>query len=147
MSAYTFKHIESALITLLRTTLGIIFVWLGLLKVAGYQPSILGMDSLPYFAASGGGLVFGIVEALIGILLLANIILWVTELLLVVYLVGTLLVLLAAPQILFAAGFPQLTAVGELVLKNVAVGIAGIGVLVHEQRQRQLSQKGDAQTE
>lgn len=131
-----YKHTEAVAITVLRSLLGVLFLWLGLLKLASFGPAAMGLDTLPYFGVTGTQMPFGLLEAVIGLLLLVNVLLTTTELLLLVYMLGAALVLAAVPELAFTQGFPQLSTLGELILKNLALGIAGISLLVHEKRQQ-----------
>lgn len=129
------EHIENVVITTLRATLGVMFGWLGLLKIAGYAPVLASIGgSVPYFGIDGGVVIFGILEAVIGLLLLVNVFWRLAEPLLIIYMLGTAVVFVVIPSAVFRPEFPLLSAFGELLLKNLALGVAGIVVMIHENR-------------
>lgn len=119
----------------LRAVLGVIFVWLGLLKVAGYAPVVSSVNTnIPYFGLASGEAFFGVLEIVIGILLLVNMFWRLAEPLLIVYMVGVAIVFFVLPSAVFLPEFPVFSVMGELLIKNVALGIAGVVVMVHENR-------------
>lgn len=126
--------------TLLRVSIGVIFLWFGLLKMGGYDPvfDMVG-GTFPYFASSNGILILGIAESLIGVLLLANVFPVIVHGALIVHLVGTFFAFAATPNAMFAPQFPILTLAGEFMFKNITLAVSGILVLIHERR-RSLSE-------
>lgn len=134
------QHTENSVITTLRAILGVIFMWLGLLKTAGYAPVISGINgSIPYFGLAGGGAILGMLEIAIGVLLLINIFWRLAEPLLIVYMIGVAVVFFVSPAAVFSPEFPVFSALGELLAKNIVLGIAGVVVMVHENRRLQKS--------
>lgn len=135
MNDQDLRFVEDNVVTLLRFSIGVIFIWLGLLKVGGYNPVFHVVDgTFPYFATPDGTLILGLAESLIGVLLLANVWPVIVHGALIVHLLGTLLAFAATPSVMFAPQFPILTLVGEFVFKNTALAVSGILVLIHERR-------------
>lgn len=129
------EHTENVVVTTLRATLGVVFGWLGLLKIAGYAPILESIGgSVPYFGISGGVVIFGVLEAIIGLLLFINMFWRLAEPLLIVYMIGTAIVFFVIPSAVFRPEFPLFSGVGELLVKNIALGVAGIVVMIHENR-------------
>lgn len=129
------QHAENVVIATLRATLGVIFMWLGLLKIAGYAPVFSGIGGgIPYFGFEGGVMVFGVLEGVIGLLLIVNVFWRLAEPLLGIYMLGTAVVFVVLPSAVFRPEFPLLSGFGELVIKNLVLGVAGIVVMIHENR-------------
>ncbi|MBM3256714.1 MAG: hypothetical protein FJY98_00055 [Candidatus Liptonbacteria bacterium] len=128
---------EERLVTILRWTLGIIFIWFGILKIAGFNPVFDLIHSVTPFLASGTGLILlGSFEAGIGMLLLLNHFLFLTHLLLLGHLAGTFLTFIMGPEVIFSPYFPVLSLSGEFVVKNITLVMAGLLVLMHEVKKR-----------
>jgi putative oxidoreductase len=115
---------------IIRISLGIVFVWFGLLKVAGVSPVFDLASHVVYWLppelfvpllgileiAIGAGLMLG--KGLRGVLAL-----------LFLQLAGTFLVLLIWPEAAFQGGNPLfLTTEGEFVIKNLVLIAAGLAV-------------------
>lgn len=116
----------------LRLSLGLIFFWFGILKVFGYNPVYdLVYAVHPILVTATGNFLLGAVEALIGLLLLINVLPRVTHIVLVVHLLGTFLTFLTAPELMFDPHFPVLSLAGEFVFKNVTLAMAGLVVLAY----------------
>lgn len=130
------KKYEDYLVTILRLSIGLIFVWFGLLKVFGYNPvfDLIYHSAFPVFAADTGLIVLGVIETIIGILLFVNRALMVTHVVLLLHLLGTFSTFVFGWQVVFTPHFPVLSLGGEFVVKNMALAIAGLVVLVHESR-------------
>jgi len=114
----------------LRVALGIVFLWFGSLKVAGYDPvfSII-KAGFPLLATHTGTIVLGSFEVLIGLGLITNILPQLTALALGLHMLGTLSVFVMAPSLMFAPHFPILTLEGEFVFKNIVFVASGLVVL------------------
>jgi uncharacterized membrane protein YkgB len=129
------RRYEENLIILLRLGLALIFIWFGLLKVAGYNPVAALISSVSPFLASGIGLtLLGIFETLIGIGLLANRARLLVHTLLVLHLAGTFLTFFTDLSIVFVPHFPILSLDGEFVIKNLVLATAGLLVLLHQSK-------------
>ena len=120
----------STSITLLRTCLGIVFVWFGALKVAGHSPvEALVIQTVPWIDPSLLLPGLGAWEILVGLGLLTRVALRTTLFLFWLQMAGTLLVLLLRPDLAFQHGNPfLLTTEGEFVIKNLVLVSAGIVV-------------------
>jgi putative oxidoreductase len=128
---------KELLIVALRISLGLIFLWFGLLKAFGYNPVFDLVNGVhPLLATPVGNTVLGVIEALIGLLLLTNIYPFATHLVLIVHLIGTFLTFVTAPELMFDPHFPILSLNGEFVFKNIALATAGLVVLAHASNKR-----------
>ena len=115
---------------LLRISLGVVFIWFGLLKVIGVTPvaDLVGAVISWVPAALSVPLV-GIFEVVLGFGLVVGYSLRITLLLLWLHLAGTFLLLLLRPELVFQSGNPLfLTADGEFVIKNLVLISGGIAV-------------------
>ncbi len=110
-------------LTLLRISLGIVFIWFGLLKVADATPvGDLVAGTLPWFDRSWVVPALGAVEVILGVALLVGRLLTAVCAVLAAHLTGTFLVLVMEPQLAFQHGNPLLlTTIGEFVVKNVVL--------------------------
>ncbi|MDO8564782.1 MAG: hypothetical protein Q7R88_02185 [bacterium] len=126
------------LISLLRITLAVIFIWFGLLKVFGYNPvyDLIYHSLAPIMASGAPFLLLGVFETAIGALLLLNRFVFVTHTFLVLHLVGTFSTFIFGWDVVFSPHFPILTLAGEFVLKNLTLVVAGLVVLAHESGKR-----------
>lgn len=116
----------------LRIGLGIIFLWFGALKLAGFNPVYeIIYASFPFLAWGFGFFVLGLFETVIGIGLIFNVFPLLVHLALIGHLLGTLSVFVLGPEVMFSPYFPVLTLAGEFVFKNVALLLAGFAVLAH----------------
>lgn len=134
---YSAKY-EDILIRYLRFSIGIVFIWFGGLKIAGYNPvfDLVYYSMAPFLAAGGGLMALGILEVVIGILLLANRLLIFTHTVLLLHLLGTFSTFIFGWHVVFTPFFPVLSLGGEFVVKNMTLAISGLLVLIHEQRKR-----------
>jgi uncharacterized membrane protein YkgB len=131
-SLWSARH-ENGAVILLRWSLAVVFIWFGLLKVAGYNPVFdLVHSVLPFMAAGAGLKLLGVFEVAIGLGLILNRKRILTHVILILHLSGTFLTFVTAPSIVFIPHFPILSLAGEFVIKNLALAIAGIVVLIHE---------------
>jgi putative oxidoreductase len=110
-------------LTMLRVSLGVVFVWFGALKVADATPvADLVAGTVPWVDPSWFVPLLGGVEVLLGIGLIIGRYLTAVAAVLAGHLSGTFLVLLMQPHIAFQHGNPLLlTTVGEFVVKNVVL--------------------------
>ena len=126
---------EDRLVLILRFSLAIIFIWFGLLKVAGYNPVLELVASVsPWLSVGVGLIVLGIFETLIGIGLLVNRARLLAHGLLVGHLLGTFVTFITGFSVVFSPYFPVLTLDGEFVVKNLVLATAGIVVLLHQSK-------------
>ena len=115
---------------IIRVSLGIVFIWFGLLKVMGVSPVFDLASKVVYWLPSELFVpVLGIWEMAIGTGLLLGRALRIVLLLLYVQLAGTFLVLVILPEAAFQRGNPLLlTTEGEFVVKNLVLIAAGLAV-------------------
>jgi uncharacterized membrane protein YkgB len=115
---------------IIRISLGVVFVWFGLLKVIGTSPVYeLTSQVIYWFPPELFVPLLGIWEIAIGIGLLLGKALRVILSLLFIQLGGTFLVLIVRPEIAFQYGNPLLLTVeGEFVVKNLVLIAAGLAV-------------------
>lgn len=130
------KRYEDFLVTALRLSLALIFVWFGFLKVAGFNPVFdLVVNSIfPFFASGAGLLILGLIEVAIGILLFSNKWRMLTHAIVFLHLLGTFSTILFGWHVIFDPKFPILTLSGEFVVKNLVLAISGLMILVHTSR-------------
>lgn len=114
----------------LRVSLGIVFVWFGVLKVADVTPvaDLVG-DTVYWVNPDWFVPVLGVVEVIVGLGLIFNIGLRVVLALFVLQMVGTFLVLVILPDVAFLDGnLFKLSVEGEFVVKNLVLLSAGLVV-------------------
>ncbi len=114
----------------LRISLGVVFIWFGLLKVFGVTPvADLVVAVISWAPATLSVPLVGIFEVVLGFGLVVGCGLRLTLLLLWLHLAGTFLLLLIRPDLAFQNGNPLfLTADGEFVIKNLVLISGGIAV-------------------
>ena len=115
-------------LTLLRISLGVVFVWFGALKVANVTPvGELVAGTLPFVDPVWFVPFLGGVEVALGLGLLLGRAITMVSGVLVAHLCGTFLVLVMQPQLAFQNGNPLLlTTIGEFVIKNVVLIAAAL---------------------
>ncbi len=115
---------------LLRISLGVVFIWFGLLKVIGVTPvANLVTAVIGWVPAALSVPLVGVFEVVLGVGLVVGYGLRFTLLLLWLHLAGTFLLLLVRPDLAFQSGNPLfLTADGEFVIKNLVLISGGIAV-------------------
>ena len=114
----------------LRVSLGVVFIWFGLLKVLDVSP-VAGLVSrtVYWFDSDIVVPVLGVVEIAVGSLLMVNRLVRVALAIFAGQMVGTFLVFLILPDVVFRDGNPLLLTVeGEFVIKNLVL-IAGAMVV------------------
>jgi uncharacterized membrane protein YkgB len=118
-------------ITLVRVTLGIVFIWFGALKVLGVSPVQDLVTKIIFMVPKEHALLFmGLVEIVIGFGLLFRLAIRLTLAVFLIHMCGTFLVLLLHPELSFQDGNPLLlTTTGEFVIKNLVLLAAGLVVL------------------
>ena len=133
---------SSYAILIIRLSLGMVFVWFGLLKVMGVSPVFDLASHIVYWLPSELFVpLLGIWEMAIGVGLLLGKALRVILSLLFLQLAGTFLVLIILPEAAFQGGNPLfLTTEGEFVIKNlvlIAAGLAVGGTVTYTSKERQ----------
>lgn len=117
-------------VPLLRISLGIVFVWFGLLKIFEVSPvaefvarTVYWVDPDLFVPA------LGVFEVTVGVLLLLGKMMRLTLLLFVLQMAGTFLTFFILPNVVFQHGNPLLLTVeGEFVVKNLVLIAAGLVV-------------------
>jgi uncharacterized membrane protein YkgB len=115
---------------LLRTSLGIVFVWFGALKVAGVS-AVGGLvaATVPFLDSAWFVPALGVLEILFGLAFATGRLLRVVLPMFALHMGGTFLVLITLPGVAFQGANPLiLTAVGEFVVKNLVLLSAGLVV-------------------
>lgn len=117
-------------VTALRMSIGLVFVWFGVLKVLDASPvSDLVARTVYWFDPDVVVPALGIFEMLVGVLLIANRWLRLALALFAAQMVGTFLVFVIVPDVAFRHGNPLLLTVeGEFVVKNLVLLAAGMVV-------------------
>ena len=135
-------------LTVLRISIGVVFVWFGLLKVIGVTPvANLVTTVVSLIPAAFSVSLVGLFEVVLGVGLMVGYGLRFTLLLLWLHLAATFMLLVIRPDLAFQNGNPLfLTADGEFVIKNLVLisgGIAvGSTVRRHEQKSPTESGRG-----
>jgi len=114
----------------LRISLGVVFVWFGLLKVLDVSPvSDLVARTVYWLDRDLVVPTLGVVEVTVGALLILGRLLRVALLLFALQMLGTALVFVVLPEVAFQEGNPLLLTVeGEFVVKNLVLLAAGLVV-------------------
>jgi uncharacterized membrane protein YkgB len=130
------EHADAALrpflarlgVPLLRISVGIVFLWFGLLKIFDVSPvSALVANTIYWFDPDVVVPALGAVEVFVGACLLAGRLMRFALPLLVLQMAGTFLVLVLLPEIAFRDGNPLLLTVeGEFVVKNLVLFSAAL---------------------
>jgi putative oxidoreductase len=125
-------------VTLLRIALGVVFLWFGVLKVAGTSPvHDLVAATVPFLPASWFVPAVGVFEVLAGMALVVAVRVRLVAALTALHLLGTFLVLVVQPAVAFRHGNPLLlSATGEFVVKNLVLLAAALAVARHHDRRR-----------
>jgi uncharacterized membrane protein YkgB len=115
-------------VPLLRISVGVVFLWFGLLKIFDVSPvSGLVAKTIYWFDPDLVVPALGAVEVFVGLCLLAGRLMRIALPLLVLQMAGTFLVLVLLPDIAFRDGNPLLLTVeGEFVIKNLVLLSAGL---------------------
>ena len=117
-------------VPLLRISLGIVFVWFGMLKILEVSPVAEFVARTVYWVDPGFFVpALGLFEVTLGVLLLLGRLMRLTLLLFLVQMVGTFLTFLILPNVTFQHGNPLLLTVeGEFVVKNLVLIAAALVV-------------------
>jgi putative oxidoreductase len=115
----------------LRIAMGVVLLWIGLVKFLDPSPvvGLLGA-SLSFLAFPAFAYLLGVVEVALALALFANVGTKYVGLALIGLFAGTLLIFLIAPKVVYAeSGFPLLALPGEFLLKDLVL-MAGAVTLV-----------------
>ena len=131
-----FKHFDDFLIafmrrygvTLLRTTLGVVFIWFGALKVFGVSPVVdLLRETYSFLPQEPLVLILGLVEIVVGACLIFKFFLRGALAFLWIQMAGTFFTFFLNPPLFFSHGnILLLTQTGEFVVKNLVFVASGI---------------------
>ncbi len=121
---------------LLRYSLAVVLLWIGALKFADPTPVVGLLDaSLSFFAFNAFVYLLGTAEVVCAVLLLAGVATRYVGLVLVGLFAGTISIFLIAPALSYGeAGFPQLTLVGEFLLKDLVLMAASFSLIADRSR-------------
>jgi len=124
----------------LRLSLGVVFLWFGALKIAGYTPVTDLVARTVYWVDPGWFVpVLGVAEVFVGIGLITRRLMRLVLAVFALQMAGTFLVLILLPGVAFQAGnYLLLTVEGEFVIKNLVLLTAGmvVGATVHRRSER-----------
>lgn len=126
-----FLHVNR--VTILQATLGLVFLWFGLLKLFGVTPvtELIGA-TVPWIPIEILIPLLGVWECVIGGLLLWGKAVRLMLALFLAQMAGTFLVLVVQPQVAFQGFNPLLLSVeGEFVVKNLVLVAAGLSIGGH----------------
>jgi putative oxidoreductase len=120
--------LERFALPMLRLSLGLVFVWFGILKVTGQTPvGQLVADTVFWLNPDWFVPLLGVFEVLVGVGLLVGRGLRLVLALFALQMIGTFLVLVVQPDVAFQDGNPlMLTTEGEFVVKNLVLLSAGL---------------------
>ncbi|MGH2542682.1 MAG: hypothetical protein ACRDIB_07790 [Ardenticatenaceae bacterium] len=121
---------SEAALPLLRTSLGVTYIWFGALKIAGVSP-VAGLvaRTVPLLPERAAVVLMGIWEVTIGIGLLFRVALRLTLALFFLQVAGTFMTFLMQPREVFQHSNPlRLTKDGEFIVKNLVLLSAGLAV-------------------
>jgi putative oxidoreductase len=120
--------LERFALPMLRVSLGLVFVWFGILKVTGQTPvGELVADTVFWLNPDWFVPLLGVFEVLVGVGLLFGRGLRLVLALFALQMIGTFLVLVVQPDVAFQDGNPlMLTTEGEFVVKNLVLLSAGL---------------------
>ena len=116
----------------LRYSLGIVFIWFGILKPFGISPAQELVAHTVYWASPTWFVpLLGWWEVLIGICFLYKPLVRVAILLMAVQMVGTMLPLFLLPEVVYAGSVFHLTLEGQYIVKNIVLIGAALVVGSH----------------
>ena len=128
--SYVVSDGQPLAIWLLRISLAGVFIWFGMLKVAGSSPVVELLRSSFGFLASAPFLqLLGAGEVLIGLGLLVPRFSRAAAAMMVIHLICTLSLVFISPSLVFAPSFPVLTMQGEFLAKNLVLISAGLALV------------------
>lgn len=124
------EFLRRAAVPALRISLGIVFIWFGVLKIVGQTPVADLVASTVYWVDPDAVVpVLGAFEVAVGLGLLFGRALRVVLALFCLQMVGTFLVLVLLPDVAFQDSNPLLlTTEGEFVVKNLVLLSAGLTI-------------------
>ena len=121
----------------MRLSLGIVFLWFGMLKISGISP-VADMISASYSFMPEPAFILGlgIIEVIIGLGLIFKIYLRTILIMFWLQMLGTFCTFLFAPSLLINGGnIFTLTTLGEFIVKNIVLISAGVVIWGYEAKQ------------
>jgi len=119
-------------IVYLRWSLGIIFIWFGILKPFGLSPaSELVTNTVYWVNPAWFGPFLGWWEVLIGLCLIFKPLIRLGIFLMAVQMIGTFLPLILLPEVVYNPTLPFLTLEGQYIIKNIVLISAAIVIGSH----------------
>jgi putative oxidoreductase len=120
--------LDRAALLLLRLSLGLVFIWFGILKIVGQTPVAKLVADTVYWLDPDWFVPFlGVFEVLVGVGLLLGRLQRIVLALFALQMIGTFLVLIVQPDVAFQHDNPLLlTTEGEFVVKNLVLLSAGL---------------------
>ncbi len=119
-----FSTVERIAPTFLRVALGVILLWIGLLKFHDPTP-VVGLINasflVGFLASSAFVYALGVLELLGALALFFNVAVRYVALCVALLFVGTLSIFLTAPAVAYSPGFPFLSLAGQFLLKDLAL--------------------------
>ena len=126
----------------LRYSLGIIFIWFGILKPFGLSPAIeLVTRTVYWFPPQVFVPLLGWWEVTIGICLLYKPLIRIGILLMVPQMIGTFLPLILLPQVVYDGSFFALTLEGQYIVKNLVLLAAALVIGSHVRDRKRTKNK------
>ncbi|MDP3734773.1 MAG: hypothetical protein Q8R37_06085 [Nanoarchaeota archaeon] len=119
-------------VPVLRYSLGILFIWFGLLKALNLSPAQdLVAKTVYWFSPSWFVPFLGWWEVVIGLCLVHKALIRLGILLLAVQMAGTFLPFVLLPEVVFGTKFYALTLEGQYIIKNIIIIAAAIVIGSH----------------
>jgi uncharacterized membrane protein YkgB len=124
------QQLSKVAMPLLRISLAVVYIWFGVLKIAGVSPvADIVARTIPFLPKQWVVRFLGVWEVAIGVALLFRVALRPTLVLYALQLVGTFLTFVTQPDRMIQKRNPLLlTTEGEFVLKNIVLLAAGVAV-------------------
>jgi uncharacterized membrane protein YkgB len=114
----------------LRISLGAVFLWFGALKLSGHSPVLaLLRDAYGSLVTQPAYLALALFECALGAVLLSGFWRRQAAAMAALHLLGTMSILVVAPQLAFRPFFPVLTMTGEFVVKNLVLISAAVALV------------------
>lgn len=128
----------------LRISLGVILLWIGLLKFADPTPVVGLIQASPFHGLGNAGFVhfLGVLEVIAAALLLTNRAVRYVGLAAILLFASTLAIFLTTPAVVYGmAGFPHLSLAGQFLLKDLVLAAASMTVAVQAMNTSPMAEK------
>lgn len=131
------SHVGLYIRILLRVIISLVFMWLGALKIFGYDPTSETVSFLyPLITNDISLIIFGVIEIFIGISIVTKRFRVANYIALTFFLIGSIFPFIQHADLLFKPTFPLLSTVGQAVLSNTVLIVAGLYIFIDSKRQR-----------